>query len=54
MKKSFYFLASALFSMLLFTSCGKENTVKDIDGNEYTIVRYGYQEWMVENLKVNH
>lgn len=54
MKKSFYFLASALFSMLLFTSCGKENTVKDIDGNEYTIVRYGYQEWMVENLKVTH
>lgn len=54
MKKLFYFFTAALASMLLFSSCSKDNTVKDIDGNQYTIVRFGYQEWMVENLKVTH
>ncbi|MBO6035148.1 MAG: fibrobacter succinogenes major paralogous domain-containing protein [Paludibacteraceae bacterium] len=54
MRRVFYFLAIALTSMLFFSSCDKDNTVKDIDGNQYTVVRIGYQEWMVENLKVTH
>lgn len=30
------------------------NTVKDIDGNEYPIVRIGKQYWMASNLRTTH
>ncbi len=38
---------------ILTYSCnkGNENSVKDIDGNVYTIVKIGSREWLVENLK---
>lgn len=54
--KNHYCLLSAivLASMLFLSSCNKENIVTDIDGNQYNVIRIGYQEWMVENLRVTH
>jgi len=41
--------------LLLCLGCKNNNdTLTDIDGNEYHIVKIGTQTWMAENLKVTH
>jgi uncharacterized protein (TIGR02145 family) len=44
-----------IFSLLLNSNCGKEGgepgSIKDRDGNTYTIIRIGEQYWLAENLK---
>jgi uncharacterized protein (TIGR02145 family) len=53
--KMFWHYAFALIAaaLILFSSCKKENitTTYDADGNGYTIVVIGKQEWFAENLK---
>ena len=39
-------------NVLFATNQGNNNTVNDIDGNNYNVINRGSQVWMVENLKV--
>lgn len=54
MKKTIFLLS--VLSAFIFSACNnnEEEVVKDIDGNVYTTIKIGMQEWMVENLKVTH
>jgi uncharacterized protein (TIGR02145 family) len=50
----YYSLFTIGMVLILTISCKKDddnNTITDIDGNVYTTVTIGTQEWMVENLK---
>lgn len=54
MKKAVYLISVIAAFLLSACGSGDNQVVKDIDGNTYTVVRIGYQEWLVENLKVTH
>ena len=59
LNKSFYLISLMVLS--LFLSCSDDSvtangdrtdTITDIDGNVYEIIKIGNQWWMAENLKV--
>lgn len=50
-----------VFFLIGLASCNKDDenmaaptTIKDFDGNEYTMVKIGDQVWLKENLKTTH
>jgi uncharacterized protein (TIGR02145 family) len=52
--KRYYSFFTISIVFILTISCKKDdinNIITDIDGNVYTSVKIGTQEWMVENLK---
>ena len=62
-KKMVCILPITVCFIMLSASCNKksptgagndDNTLTDIDGNEYQIIQIGNQWWMAENLKVTH
>lgn len=47
-------LTSDLYEMGVLQVCGSAGSVSDIDGNIYSTVQIGTQEWMAQNLNTTH
>ncbi|MFW6226612.1 MAG: FISUMP domain-containing protein [Bacteroidota bacterium] len=46
------YFAVSFFAFLISHQLVSQNTISDIDGNQYNTVTIGEQEWMAENLRV--
>jgi uncharacterized protein (TIGR02145 family) len=56
-KRSSFIITLGTFLVIFITGCTNgggvfDETVKDVDGNEYKTIKIGEQIWMAENLKV--
>jgi uncharacterized protein (TIGR02145 family) len=51
MKINFLKLSLFLLFFSVLISCDKEDSISDIDGNSYKIIKIGNQTWMAENLR---